>query len=346
MRVEIFERDQWERWQDVPGNAWASPDVYFRAEYVATGDVEGFVISRCVVAQEGADALFVPYLWSAIPDAPGLHDVVGAYGYGGPVATSESPCFLAAAWAAIEDRWRADGGVAAFLRLHPLLENSKWLGPGWDTRDDRVTVSIDLSAGLENAFGSSAQKTHRSQVARARQRGEVVPEVPCGRSSIEEFRRLYDAMLGRMDAKVECQFTDAYWVQFEGRLSTSSSIFRVGAEPGPLTMALVLWGERWAHYHLAARNNLKDNTAGNLLLQGIAESALRRGRTAVHMGGGRTRAPDDDLLLFKRRVGGCLHRFQTAGRTLHEARFDALVNRWREFHPGGEPRWTLAYREP
>src|SRR5207249_697141 len=76
----------------------------------------------------------------------------------------ENEAFLASAWKAIVEGWRAESVVSVFTRFHPILANHRSImhcgsgGDGFDWIDNPCsqgkTVAIDLSRSQAEIFSS------------------------------------------------------------------------------------------------------------------------------------------------------------------------------------------------
>lgn len=82
------------------------------------------------------------------------------------------------------------------------------------------------------------------------------------------------------------------------------------------------------HYHLSGRSYLADNSVNNFLLHYAYQFALKTGARSFHLGGGRSTAPDDSLLKFKRSFSRNLLPFHI-GKKIHNPKiYNDLINQW------------------
>jgi hypothetical protein len=347
LHLTTFDLTSRSDWSGALASFKRPPDIYFEPRYLAAYDRYGDGHATGVFVADGTELLYVPYLLSPIPGETGLYDVQGAYGYGGPVVScSPTSEFLENAWHAIESVWREQGVVAAFLRLHPLVGNEYYMGTRWSVVADRPTISIDLRAGVEAAFAGAAGSNHRNMVKRALQLGmyavcrQVTPE------SMRAFSVMYRETMTRLNANAYYFFDGEFFERLQTELGNCLDIIQVSNEVGDTRcMALIMYGPRWAHYYLSARENTAPNCSTNLLLQAASEAAQRRGLLGIHLGGGRTASPADSLLKFKERVGHVRHQFRTARLVIHPDRYSRLIQTWTRQHADAVPEWFLGYRQ-
>lgn len=322
-------------------------DVYFTPEYhglhVANGDGEAF----STLLQDKEQTLIVPGLRVPVPPTlthdpiANFFDIQSCNGYGGPVASENvTREFLERAW----NEWRRtsakEGIVAAFFRLHPLLQNERWLPTDARVIPDRKTVFVDLTGGPDLAWKNAGSR-HRNMVNKGRREGVVVQwDAPDGWM---KFERLYAQAMERVCAPGSLRFSPAYFARLRSLPGVELACVR---KSGQFQAASVfLFGSRWAHYHLSARRQESDNTLTNCILQDAIHRAADRGLAGIHLGGGRTPSSDDSLLKFKLGVGGKCLDFRVALVISDTSAFSNLCHHW-QTKTGQRPLWLLGYRQP
>jgi hypothetical protein len=321
-----------------------SHDVYFRPEYHRFHEVNGDGKAFSIITREGTKSLLVAGMRSEIGGmqlSSGHWDLETCNGYGGPIASPDADgTFLERAW---ED-WKtvcADAGmVAAFFRMHPLLHNIALLPADAETRFDRHTVFVDLSAGLEHVW-QAADTRHRNMVSKAAREGAEV--IWNERADWEAFERLYAEAMQRRKGAARLCFSQRYFEHLRALPCAELAAVRRGNTLA--AAAVFLWGDVWGHYHLAARDGDAPNYASNCILQSAFERAAARGLSGVHLGGGITASSEDPLLKFKKSTGGELLDFHVALIVANRAVFDHLCQEWQR-ETGSWPTWLLGYRQP
>ena len=322
-------------------------DVYFTPEYhhlhTANGDGEAY----CAAVSEDRSRLLVPGLRVPITFGPGalrrkaLWDVQTCNGYGGPLVSPDvTPDFLKRAWEAWRRDSAAHGVVAAFLRLHPLLNNSAWLPADARVIEDRKTVFVDLQQGAQTAWARASSR-HRNMVNKGRRENvQIIWDDPNG---WEAFEKLYGEAMERLNAPPALRFSPAYFAALRNLPCAELACVR---RRGELAAAAVfMFGPRWGHYHLSARQPDAGNHLTNCLLQDAFERAAKYGLEGIHLGGGRSAAPGDSLLMFKRNLGGQLIDFKVALVIVDMDVYRQLCLAWAE-ETGRQPQWLLGYRQP
>ncbi len=322
-------------------------DVYFTPDYHELHEEEGWVAKHCFNFSEEDKGLLVPGLRTAIPSdlcktlPGGFYDLQTCNGYGGPLARGKVEfAFLDRSWA----EWRRSsanrGIVASFFRLHPLLNNTSCLPPDARILNDRKTIFVDLTVGLETVW-KNANSQFRNRVNKSRREGLEIQWN--NTSDWEGFPSFYAKAMERLNAPEGLRFSPGYFTQLQNLDGAQISSARHGTD----LAAAVIWlfGPRWGHCHLAARHPQADSHFMYSLYQAGLEKAAELGLKGVHFGGGRTSASDDPLLRFKKRVGGSLLDFKVALVISDSKAFDQLCRCWAD-ETGERPRWLLGYRQP
>jgi hypothetical protein len=315
-------------------------EPYFQHAYHAAHTETGWGEPAAWTITDGPNRLFIAGLKTQIPGPDALFDLQTPNGYGGPLANTHNDSFLHEAWT----RWREDaadqGIVAAFFRLHPLLDNARSLPTDAEIRNDRQTISIDLSAGAEAAL-AHAHGSHRNMIARSQREPHEILWNPA--EAAPAFANLYTSHMQRLNANPELRFEAGYFTRIAEMKQVSTALLLL--KGAVVAGAQFLFGSKYAHYHLSARTEDGPNWAANALLHAAAQRAAAQGCCALHLGGGRTPAPEDTLLAFKRRIGTLVHTFQVARVVSSPNNFQRLTRAWSDAS-GRSPQWLLPYRQP
>ncbi len=328
------------RWLDVLAELGSGhQDVYFRPDYhelhVVNGDGDGV----CHVFREDDKILMVPGLRIRIDSS--ACDLQTCNGYGGPIASENCDTgFLEHAWGLWRERSADDGVIAGFFRLHPLINNDRWLPHGAVVRPDRQTVYVDLGEGINMAW-QKADGRHRNRVRKSR---------ACNCSiewnselAWDSFPAHYAEAMDRLGAPAQLRFSSHYFQRL--RHLKGAHIAAIWSSDRLAAAAIYLFGEKWGHYHLGARIDDGESFLMNALFQAGLETAEKMQLSGLHFGGGRSASPEDTLLRFKRRLGGQQRTFQVALVIADNERFDSICSKWRT-RSGGHPQWLLPYRQP
>lgn len=147
-------------------------DVYHLPEYVSLdANVSGGTPAAFWYREEG-HAFLLPLILRDIPDSD-LRDAVSPYGYPGPVsdASHEDTAFWRRACDQMVETLGANGVVATFVRLHPLLPVPlDVLDGAGAVIHHGETVSVDLSLSLEEMWRAT-RRDHQPHQPRPAGRG-------------------------------------------------------------------------------------------------------------------------------------------------------------------------------
>jgi hypothetical protein len=267
-----------------------------------------------------------------IPDTD-LSDFESPYGYGGPVATTEDPAFLAEAWEGFAAWARRERVIAGLLRFHPLLQTERFARhPDVQTWFDRETVVLDLSRPLDAVVADYA-RDNRNRLKAAAKAGVRV-ERAGGHEALRTFAAIYADHMEELGAHESYQFGVEYFDAVANLGPDAYRVYLACRDGQAIGGALVLLSQRFAHYHLsAARREHFGLAPNNALRDAVIRDLLGGPWQALHMGGGRTSDPADPLLAFKAKFSKERARY-FVGRMVVDAGARAdLARRWAERHP-------------
>ncbi|MEM7024700.1 MAG: GNAT family N-acetyltransferase [Pseudomonadota bacterium] len=342
----ILEATDRETWCAAMHRAGAD-DVYFLPQYHL---LYRYLDVRCLAytASVGGEHLFHPFLLRSIGRvgkvevAPELCDLETVYGYSGPVATSSAPDFLAEAWKGFAG-WCAEHRVVCeFLRFSPFFASERYAAPGTEVRLDRETVEIRLEGGEEQLW-ASYESTQRNRVRKAIKRGLSCEETPLG-DGLATFCDLYEGTMQRAGATDFYYFPPRYYEELQRTLAEHTRLFIVHHEDRAIAAGLFFVYGRVLHYHLgASREDALSLAPNNMMFHQVARWGQERGFERLHLGGGRSSAPDDALLRFKKRFSKTTLPFHLGQRVQDPERYAELCEIWREQAGGPAP---LGYFRP
>jgi serine/alanine adding enzyme len=346
------EKEHWRRlWDVLPVHR---RDAYFRPEYLLASEKAGLGRAMCAAAWKENAVWLYPFLLCTTPpdlavDLQPSFDVIGAYGYGGPVvnAAGEDNEFLSSVWSEFRLWARANHVVGEFVRFHPLLENSRWAPSEIRVIPDRQTVPIDLNLYPGDWANSSYYRVHRNMVRKSEREGFVFKICTEPAKELNWFVPLYDDTQGFLNAGVETRFSQAYFETLIIGLGDNAWLGIVQKTDAIAAAVLVLDGETTSHCHLMGYRRLP-KTAGltNLIYHGIAFEAARRGKSILHMGGGRTGDEKDSLFKFKKSLSPKRALFEI-GMQCHDTKTYALLGqKWEQAYGPRPKNYFLFYRLP
>jgi hypothetical protein len=339
MAIQILDAiDDMQAWRVALSALPASlQDVYFQPEYAALTVRSPEQRAVLFVYQQGEHVWAYPFVIREIVHVAGDRleeswcDIETPYGYGGPLSNTDDASFLASAHQSFTDWCRKYRVVAEFVRLHPLLNNQRWLCPQAELIFDRETVSVDLARVKDDMPPFSKGACY---MLRRAERAGMSVTLQSPTAGIEYFAELYGQTMKRVAADREYFFAYDYFVRLAGLASMSGWLLAVEGGGGWLASAMFLRGSNFLHYHLsAAIHEIAPPGATNLLISSAARLGHQAGLTRMHLGGGRTSAPDDSLLKFKRSMATDRHAFLVGKRVHQPDAYANLKERWSKACP-------------
>ncbi|MCU0513797.1 MAG: GNAT family N-acetyltransferase [Anaerolineae bacterium] len=328
-------------------------DIYFTPEYHRAYERNGDGEALLFVAEEGAQLYVHPFLLRAIRQVGGqpltdpLYDSTTVYGYGGPLATIGDPAFVQRAQEAFHAWCQSRGVVTEFIRFHPLLDNYRLAGPQYTVQLNRQTAAVPLYP-VEEPLWNDYDPVHRNKIRKAGRAGLVCQELT-GPEGLAHFKRLYFQTMDALQAQDLYYFSDAY---YEAMLEMAQPgylrLYVVLLEGQAIASGLFMYYGHIIHYHLSGSDlEHRKYAPNNLMLHQVAAAGGAAGYHLLHLGGGRSAAPDDSLFVFKAQIGKRRLPFYTGRRIHDEARYAALCDLWRHARQTDTlPNFFPVYRAP
>jgi hypothetical protein len=309
-----------ERWHTLVSSSPA-PDVYYLPEYaLATAELER---AEPVAIVAGADPcrflapLLVRRMSSVVNgDTMQWIDACTPYGYGGllPLSISQAGdapglgCFFDDLhdWCSVREI------VCCVLRLHPLMRQDEWFAAEeqWQTLLRVQSRGSTTAIRLENwdhdrdrPSGMHKDKRWDLNVSRRTLSATwTTGEDRDVKSSIDRFSALYAQTMERHHADTFYRFPPSYFSRLTS-LGRQCGIVFAWLNDELAGASIFLAGRDYAHYHLAAANEigLKHRAPTLLVVEG-AKWARQQGCKLLHLGGGLS--PGDSLEDFKLSFGG------------------------------------------
>lgn len=278
--------------------------------------------AAAVWVTDGTHELLVPLVRR--PLDCGSWDATSAYGYGGPVLSSDAPArFADDALGAAIALLREHGCVSWFIRLHPLLN------AGWDSRlglvvEQGETVSMDLTKSPERQW-QETQSRHKLGINRARRAGVTV-RLDREFATLPRFVELYNETMTRLEASPYYFFDAQYYRTLERALGDDLLLF-VAEEAGCVigsALFTVANGSGIMQYHLSAWDwEYRHRQPTKTVIHAAREWGRTNGLHYLHLGGGLGSA-NDSLFEFKRGFSPDTHVYRTQRLVVDPDRYVAL----------------------
>lgn len=351
MKWQILDSGQAIAWSEALSRQPIS-DVYFTPEYHKVYELNGEGSAKAFVASDENCELFYPFMMHTIDEiarhqlAQTWFDIESVYGYTGPLATTSDQEFLSAAWDCFDSWCRDNRIIAEFVRFSPIIENFRYADPSYAVSVDRQTVVVNLNCSEEELW-CSYSSSHRNKIRKAQKNGLECMELPPA-EGMRHFKKLYSETMIHVGANEYYFFSDDYFNHLAQLLKDKLKLYAVKSGSQIVAAALFLLSSDHIHYHLQGSSRDAVHLAPvPLLLHTVASWGLKRGYKVLHLGGGSTSDPNDNLLTFKAGISKLRRNYFTGRRVRNQEIFGQLCSLW--FKRAGvsvKPNYFLVYRLP
>ncbi len=312
-------------------------------------------IPAAFLAEDGDRTFFLPMIVRALDPAlageDGWRDASSSRYYPGPIAGCETGAatgaFLAAALELLVVTLRAEGIVAAFIRLHPLLSPSfdelRRIG---DVVDHGDSVSIDLDKSLEQLRGEM-RPTHRHEISKGYRSGYRV-RIDESWDRFDAFLELYRLTMERLGAAPHWRLGRDDFVDLRAAVGERLRLCVVELEDELAAAVLLVEEDGIVDYHVSSTAPAHIAASPTKLAVDFATRwAKERGARVLHLGGSLARG--DSLIAWKLGFSRDLWPVGSWRIVADPTAYDELVRR-REVLAGepGDPDSAFfpRYREP
>ncbi len=304
-------------------------DIYFSESYVklATGKNE---TPLCIVCTEDENIMLLPFLRSEFKD---FFDFETPYGYGGPISNSTDEKWNEKAVKEIVKYFNSQNYLAGFLRFHPLLNNSEFCRNTFTVIDDRKTIAIDTAVSEEEMWMNQISSKNRNMIRKAEKNG-LTFERDNEFDHIEEFKKLYNSTMSRLDADDFYFFDDEYYKKFIEIFKGKGFLGCIKKDNEIISAALFMYENCWGHYHLAGSNrDYSSLGANNLLLWKVACEMHKEGVKEFHLGGGTNGDEENSLFKFKRSFSPNEKQFSIGKIIFNNEAYEEICSEWAKKYP-------------
>lgn len=307
----------------------ASKDIYFTEEYVKLYEsVDGQ--AYCAVCEDDGNILLFPYIRKSIGE---FYDFETAYGYGGPIANTTDKEWIDVALSEMQELFSKEMYVCGFIRFHPLINNVEICRSHFPVLFDRNTVVINTEETEAEIWKNQIISKNRNMIRKA-ERNDLVYSAEYDFASLDEFVKLYNATMERLNAEEFYFFDGQYYKNFSKHFSGRAFLGTVKKENELICAALFMYSPEYGHYHLEGSNHAFSNmAANNFLLWKAALEFHKLGVREFHLGGGYNSSPNNTLLKFKKSFSNNLKDFYIGKWIFNKDKYDELKREWQETNP-------------
>lgn len=324
-------------------------DIYFDHRYfhLYANDANSV---RAFVFDDKNGLFCLPFICSKISDdytETDTYDFETAYGYTGPLSTTDNPDFLKSAWRAFQGYCRDTKIVVGLLRFHPLLENQRFIDPSAVSLfKDRKTVFMDLDQSEDSVWNGYSSE-NRNKIRKSIKSGVHV-KCSSDYEALTIFSSLYERHMSELNAEDIYFFGENY---FKNILSLGADRFKVylAERNGEIIGgALILMSNRFVHYHLSSSLREQFKFApNNFLRHSVILDFLNKKWESIHFGGGRSADENDSLYRFKKQFSKQVAQFHIGRFVADNDLYQKIRRIWSKRHPNSKDAFgnrILCYR--
>lgn len=307
-------------------------DVYYREEYVKLYETESEV-ANCFIYESNHDIFLFPFLRrSFIYRGEKYFDFETAYGYGGYISSNHSEVFLKAAYTAFFDLAKQAKFICGFVRFHPLLKNTQGFGEIGQIFNNRKTIAIDLSTGIDYAWTNEIHQRNRNIIRNCEKKGlKFITDNSF--KNLETFVKIYESTMDKLHADRFYYFKKKYYEQLRDSFE-KSFIGLVKYEDRIIAAAIFFYQEPYGHYHLGGSDkNYLNMFPNNFLLWNAAVELEKRGIKYFHLGGGTDGTENNSLFLFKKRFSKQEYQFSIGKTIFNSELYNQICIDWERSNP-------------
>lgn len=315
-------------------------DIYYKREYYNIQEVNGDGVGRLFIYEEDDKIAIYPFLINEIKGYDldnTYYDIETAYGYGGPIVSCDDERFRFNFENAFENFCKENFIVAEFIRFNPLLNNQNIFKDNIEIIKNRTTVYVDLDKSIDDIWSSQISSKNRNMIRKAEKSGLTVEF----EENIDAFKSIYETTMNKVNANDYYYFNNEY---YETLKELNNIYISVKLNGIIIASAIFMNYKDFFHYHLAG--SLKEYlkySPNNLLLWTAIKYARNNGFKIMHLGGGLTNNPEDNLFKFKKSFSKSTYEFYIGKRIHNKKIYNFLIDEWEEKN-GGKSTNFLRYK--
>ncbi|MFC2096247.1 GNAT family N-acetyltransferase [Bacteroidota bacterium] len=348
--LSLQEKNEWNNFLKKLPNE--QQDIYYTPEYYSLYENYGDGKARCFVFEKKGEIALYPFLINSINKLgysldKEYYDIQGAYGYNGIVSTCNKREFINSFYTDFNNYCFQHNIVAEFTRFHPLINNSLFSNNELDIIFDRKTIYVDLSIS-ENEIFKNFQTSTRKQIKRCinRHNIEIIQKIS-DTKYLNSFINIYYESMHRVNSIKHLYFNYKYFKE----LLLSKNVYQFVAiyKDSPIAFITALSGENYLHGHLGGSlTEYLNLSTYSLLYWEMIKKAKFLNKKHLHIGGGLSTEPNDNLLIFKKHFSDKLSDFYIGKKIHNQEIYNEVIKQWSSKHTDSYKKnknKLLGYRE-
>ena len=291
--IYLKEKKDWNRIV----NNMVQSDFYFTYSYNSLSVTEQD-IPFLYFYQESDYKIIFPLILRRIPNCD-YFDATSVYGYAGPLAShSVIPIQIIENFqTSLAQYFTRNNIVSVFSRLHPYIQNDKYLLEIGKITTLSKTVFIDLQTDTTDQF-KQYRKGVKSDLSKLKREGfEIFEDTKL--THLSRFIELYNENMCRINATQQYFFPESYYHSFLNSKEIGARLFFVKKDNKLVSSSIFTFVNGIIQYHLSGTSSeyLK-NSPTRLLIDHVRLLGVNLNYKIFHLGGG-VGSNNDSLFNYK-----------------------------------------------
>lgn len=279
--------DKKECWNQVV-NEFPENDVYYTYEYCEWNARKENGQAKLVHFTNEYGSVIYPFILRKLDFYPTeeIYDITSPYGYGGPLVSGDNSV-LEEFTSLFRDFCLRTNIVSEVVRLHPLLNNARYLHSYCNLNYIRKTTAVDLSEPLSRIQENYSNMNKRN-IKKALSNNLQCLEVSKCDENIHKFLKLYNETMRRKKAHDYYYFCfSSIQEQLADTSISKSHLLFIYAGDKVIAAAILYTTKDIAHYHLGASDkNYLALRPNNLIFDFMVAVSKKMNCKLLHLGGG------------------------------------------------------------
>ena len=271
-------------------------DIYFKNEYFQAFKINNEGIPRLFYFENENGKVAIPFMLRDIAndnkfkeklEYNRFFDISTVYGYGGPlyeVNTSENQLLVDFS-KVFSDYCRENNIISEFIRFDPILDNHRFYKNYCEVIHSRNTINIKINKDIDIMW-KNLSRENRNRVRRAEKNSIGIVS---GRDEnlLESFIEIYYQTMVRDSADSYYFFKKEFFESCIRDLDENSIIFAAKYNEQIISAGIVIYNDKYAHYHFGgSKKEYMSLAPNNLLLFEVMKWCAKMGIKSFHLGGG------------------------------------------------------------
>lgn len=294
--VSIFLVEDKRQWNEQLEGMWKT-DFYFTNDYHAMSKTDTDIPFLFSYRESDYHIIF-PLILRKIQDTD-YSDATSVYGYAGPLTSQKNiPCDILNNFISeFTDFLYQKNIISVFSRLHPYIQNDKYLSTFGELGSLSQTVFIDLETDSIEQI-KQYRKGVKSDLGKLKKEGyEILEDQQL--LNLDTFIKIYNENMRRVNASTHYYFSQKYFDEFFSSKEIGARLFLVKKNCEIIAGSIFTFVNGVIQYHLSGtRSEYLKNSPARLIIDHVRQIGNSLDYSILHLGGG-VGSNNDSLFNFK-----------------------------------------------